>query len=244
MYTIQRTGSATAAAGQLRDLVGKQVPLIVAKALTFTAQKGQESVLAEMKRTFQGGASPYTLGSTRIVPATPQNLAAQVAVKNITTRGGTLPETYLFPEVFGGTRHEKRFEKALRFAGLLNPGERAVTSIYFDQVDAQGNIPAATLRNILRDLQVLQKGGKTLAAPRRKKGASGAKVGYFAGPVGKKGARGVWRREGRTIEPVLIFTSKQPTYRSRLNFEGTVAEAAQEFFEPIFQRLLAKAQAA
>lgn len=243
MYTIQSTGSATAAAAQLRGLVRDQVPLILAKTLTFVAQKGQASVLEEMKRVFAGGASAYTLGSTRIVPATLKSLASQVAVKNVSTRGGTLPESYLFPEVFGGTRNEKRFERALRYGGVLNPGERAVTSIYYDALDAQGNIPAGTLRTILRDLQVLQKGGKLVPKTRAKRGASGARVSYFAGPAGKNGVRGIWRREGRTITPVVVFTTKAPQYRTRLLFDDIVERTALAEFEPTFQRLLAKAQA-
>ena len=100
------------------------VPQVVAKALTFTVQKAQSAVVGQMPKVFAGGATRYTLQATRIEPATAQDLSARLAVKDRTSNNGTLPEDFLFPQVFGGARKEKRFERAMRYAGLLQGRER------------------------------------------------------------------------------------------------------------------------
>lgn len=226
MLTVKRSGSGAAIARDMRDLVDRRAPLALAKTLTFVTQKAQRAIVDTMPKVFQGGASRYTLNSTRIEPATVDKLMARVAVKDRTTNGGIVPENFLFPSVRGGGRREKRFEKALRLEGLLQAGERALPGAAAT-LDAQGNFKVSELRKLLRAVRGNKRGD------------------VFVGrPGGAKGERGIYRRKGRqsdgtkTVEPLLIFTTRQPRYSKRFDFEGLARDVAVREFEPTFRRLL------
>ena len=239
MFTVKRTGQAPAeAAIEVRELVRVQFPLATAKALTFTVQKAQKRIREEMPRVFEGGATPYTLNSTRIVPATPEKLSALLAVKDAATNNGTRPEDYLFPQVYGGPRNEKRFERAMRFAGLLQGNERAVLG-QEAPVDAFGNLKRGEIQRILTATRsAFDKYQRKSASPRSRKNAK--KAPYFAARIGKRW--GVWKRDGADARPILIFVSKRPSYRPRLDFEGITRETAEREFAPALARLLQKAR--
>ena len=184
MYTVTRTGSASSMAAALRAVPAVAVPLAAAKALTFTAQKAQQSILQEMSATFKGGATRYTLGSTRIESATPETLTARVAVKDRTSGAGNLPQDYLFPEVYSGQRKEKRFERALRYAGILQANERAMPGKEAP-LDAFGNIGSAEIKKILNATRsagdVYQRKGTKRAIGQQKRPN---RQGYFAAQLG------------------------------------------------------------
>jgi hypothetical protein len=238
MYTVIRTGSAKAAGAELRALVSTAVPQVLAKALTFTAQRAQADILAEMPRVFEGGATAYTLNSTRIEPASAASLSARVAVKDQSTRGGTLPEDYLFPQVYAGTRKEKRFERAMRYAGLLRQGERAVIG-RDAPVDRFGNLRRSELEGILQAVGARYEATRT-GAGRARPVKAPKKTPYFAAQRGR--ITGVFKRlPDRKLLPVLILTTRQPRYSKTLDFEGLALRAAQREFQPIFNRLMAKA---
>lgn len=233
MLSVSRSGPTLAAiAAQVRDIPARVIPYAASTAATKSAQAAQRSIVAAMPRVFDR-PTPFVLGSTRVVPSTVQTLAARVAVKDFPPSGGVAPQSPLLPEVEGGVRSEKRIERALRYAGILQAKERVVFG-QGAELDSYGNLSGATVRGLLRDVQALQRGGKLVAARHGKKGASGNRVAYFAGPVGRKGTRGIWRREGRTVLPILIFTTARPTYRSRLDFTGIAEEAARATFADAF----------
>lgn len=216
------------------------MPQVVAKSLTFVAQAAQRAILAELPRVFDGGATRYTLNSTRIEPATVEKLSARVAVKDRTTNNGTLPEDYLFPQVFGGARKEKRFERAMRYAGLLQGNERAVLGDGAP-VDSFGNLKRGEIQKILTATRSAFDPAQRKSASTRSQ-RSAKKAPYFAARIGK--TWGVWRRIGKEgeIEPILIFVTKQPRYAPRLDFEGIARTTTQREFPAIFSRLLAKAK--
>lgn len=234
MYTVTRTGSARQIGAEIRAIAATQVPLVTAKALTFTIQRAQKDIVDAMPSVFAGGATRYTLGGTRIETATPQKLSARVAVKDQASSGANLPDNYLFPEVFGGARKEKRFERALRYAGILKAGERAIIG-RDAPVDAYGNLPRREIEAILGATNA------RFAGTRKKKvKARARKSPYFAAQLGK--VSGVFRRQadGSTL-PIVIFTARQPQYRQKLDFEGIARTAAERDFQAIFNRLLLKA---
>lgn len=257
MYSVRKSPtSARNAAVEMRSLVGDTVPLVTAKALTFTVQRAQADIKAEMPRVFDRGATPYTLNATRIETATPSNLVARVAVKDRSSNNGTLPEDYLLPQVDGGRRKEKRFERNLRYAGVLAPGQRAVLgrSVPGNLLTPQGNLKRGEIQRILTAT-------RTAFDPAQRKSGSGRSrknarnAPYFVGGLDrvsivggevsvKKGAMapGVYRREpGGGIVPVLVFVRKPPSYRPRLDFEGIARRTAEREFTRTFQRLLAAA---
>ena len=238
MYTVTRTGRIADIVRDMGALVHSTVPLVTAKALTFTAQAAQRSIKADMARTFAGGATAYTLNSMRVDTATPQKLAARVAVKDQSTNGGTLPQDYLFPEVFGGARKEKRFERALRYAGIMAAGERAVVA-RGQAVDAHGNMPRGELARIIA-------AAKGASAPRRSARSKAAAPRALKKPYVQlrgRGVAGIWKRDAAGLHAVMIFVAKPPSYRKRLDFAAIAAATAAADFEPTFRRLLAKATA-
>lgn len=240
MISVTRSGPSAKSAGvELRAQV-REVPTVVAKALTFVAQSAQKSILAEMPRVFAGGATPYTLNSTRVEPATAERLFARVSVKDRTTNNGTLPEDYLLPQVVGGGRKEKRFERAMRYAGILQGRERAVLG-EGAPVDKFGNLKRGEIQRILTATRsAFDPYQRKTDSARSRRNAK--KAPYFAGRIGR--TLGVWKRIGNQgeIEPILIFVTKQPTYRPRLDFEGIARATAQREFEPTFRRVLRAAR--
>ena len=258
MFTVTRTGRAQDIAAEIRAVPTVAVPKAAAKALTFTAQAAQKSIVAAMGSTFKGGATRYTLNSTRIEPATVEDLSARVAVKDRTTNNGTLPEDYLYPQVYGGQRKEKRMERNLRYAGILAAGKRAVLGkdTPANLVDSFGNLKYGEIQRILTAVKAsFDRGQNRTDSKRSKRNArnapyfvAGLPGGRFEGgefrEVASRVQPGIYRRVGdRKVVPVLIFVSKKPTYKPRLNFEDIARETAQREFEPIFRRLLAKENA-
>jgi hypothetical protein len=224
----------------MRALVRGEVPQIVAKSLTFAAQASQRAILAELPRVFEGGATRYTLNATRVESATADKLVARVAVKDRTTNNGTLPEDYLFPQVFGGPRKEKRFERAMRYAGLLQGQERAVLG-EGAPVDQFGNLKRGEIQKILTATRSAFDPAQRKANSARSR-RNAKKAPYFAARIGK--TWGVWRRIGTEgeIEPLLIFVTRQPRYARRLDFEGIARDTSVREFPTTFRRLLAKAR--
>lgn len=228
MLNIKRTGSTPGeAAAFLRSVPREIIPYATATALTRTAKLGQADEVAAMRADFDR-PTDYTLNSTFIVPATKDNLQARIGIKN-QAGANTTPEHFLFPEVFGGGRREKRFEAAMRLAGFMQPGERAMPGVQVVR-DANGNVSAGTIRNLLRQA------GKT-----------GGKNKIFAGAAGRNRTRGIWQRDGRSLKPLFIFTAAQPQYKTRYDFQAVADKTARTRFSGEFytavQALLAKGRA-
>lgn len=245
MFTIRSSGSIAQMIAEVRDIPVRVLPYAAATALTRCAQRAaKRDIPAEMRRVFKN-PTPYTLNSLFVKSATKDSLSARVMVKDSVSRG-VVPEKFLSPEVFGGGRNEKGFEKALRFAGLLNPGERVVPARDM-QLDPYGNVPGSRIRSILKALEtsrgganlfkkegrrfVRTKGGKKIIVEKGRYGE-----GIYAGQVGK--TRGIWQRsvsgKVRKTKPMFIFTSKPPIYARRLDFHAIVQKTAEINFKNEF----------
>ncbi len=224
MLTIKSTGSIRDVVESMRAVHGRLVPYAAATALTQTARTAAKvDIPAAMRQAFNN-PRPYTLNSLFVQPARRENLSARVAVKN--TAAGTRPEHFLFPEVEGGPRNTKRFETALRKAGAMRAGERAMPATDLPESQFESG---AFIRALLSRVESGKGAGK------------GARV--FVGAVGRSRTRGVWQASGsgkaRTVKPLFIFTSSQPQYRQRLDFEGVAQKAAERDFPVQFDKALA-----
>jgi hypothetical protein len=248
MLAISRnTPSVTAAVAQLRALPDTLLPVVTAKALTFAVQQAQKAVVQRMRTAFDRPTA-YTLNSTRIVPAKPDALTARLAVKDVAPANGTLPEDYLFPQVYSGARRVKRFERAMRYAGVLSPTGFAILG-KDAPTDAAGNLPRGEMQRILTATRTAFDPAQRRTDSRRsRKNARNAPY-FVAGldnisMVGGEMVRtrrgklqpGVYKRVGRGVLPVLIFTSQAPKYRTRLNFEAIARLEAEREMPAAFQR--------
>lgn len=239
MLTISHSGASIAdVIASVRDVPARIVPYAVSTALTRTAKFAASTALpAEMKKVF---ASPtaYTLNALRIEPATKDKLSARVMVKN--QASGIAPENFLQPEVEGGARKQKRVESALRYAGVLRAGQFAMPGAGLD-LDANGNVKGAEVRTILAALKNI----RAVSSARDRKTGKGLRKGrklandLFVGkPNGGNRPEGIWRREGKRLRSLFIFTNKAPAYAKRLDFSGVVQQVALDRFRPEFEKAL------
>lgn len=237
MLTIRNTtGSIADVIASMRDVPARLVPYAASTALTRTAQIAAKKDLPDAMRAAFINPTPFTLNSLFVKPATKENLSARVMVKDSTSRG-VVPEKFLFPEVAGGSRNEKGFEKALRYAGWLKNGERAIPG-GAAKLDAYGNVSGPTIRSLLA--MIMNAGARSSTRDRSgkklKKGRWLANDIFVGTPNGGNRPAGIWRREGHRIRPLFIFTSKQPLYRARLDFEGIALKCANTNFKIEFNR--------
>ena len=233
MFAVKRSGSSLSElARQVRDVPERIIPYAASTALTRMARESQQAVIKRMPQVFDR-PNAYTLNSLRIVPSTVQTLTAQVAVKDFASGNGTRPEDYLYPSVFGGPRREKRFERALRYNGIITSRERAVLG-QAAPLDVHGNLARGEIQKILTAVRGTITGYQNRSGSSRSR-RNARKAPYFAGRIGAgRGLWGIWRREGRRARPVMIFTERQPNYRRRLDFEGIVRETVEAGFPAAF----------
>ena len=239
MFTIRSSGSIAQMIAEVRGIPARVIPYAASTALTRCAQRAQKVDLpAEMRRVFSN-PTPYAINSLFVVAANKDTLSARVMVKNTAGRG-VVPENFLFPEVAGGGRHEKGFEKALRYRGILKSGERAMPSAYIKK-DKFGNVPGIAIQNILSALDSPDgskarysdhptRGGRYFRSKRYSSGIwAGTRNGLLTGP------RGIWQRKGRhRLDLLFVFTSNPPQYRPLFDFTAVVQKTAEDNFKNEF----------
>lgn len=233
MLNLTRSGSIADVIAEARSVPARVIPYAAAAALTRCAVAGQAEVKRVMPQVFKG-PTRYTLNSTRVVQATKDNLVASVAVKDIAGQGATRPESYLLPGVDGGQRGEKRFERALRYSGAMKRGEYAIPGAAA-KLDAAGNVSRATVNQVLNALKgVKGQQGKKL---QNALFVGAPSVGFGAKRRARPGAQsGIYRREGKRLRPLFIFTNGAPSYRQRLDFDGVVSTVVRARFAAEFDR--------
>lgn len=216
----------------MSDVQRKHAPFAVAMALTKTAQRAQAGVLDVMRQRFDR-PTPYTLNSLRVVPAKKSDTQpfAKVYFKDDAFKG-TPASKFLTPEVYGGARAAKRFERALIGKGLMRSGQFAVPASGA-QLDAYGNVRRAQIVQILSALRAFGEQGymanRTNSKRSQRKGRAAQ---YFVAAM--DGVEGIWQRKqfghGEGIRPVFVFTGGAPHYRVRVPFDKIVENVARARF--------------
>lgn len=252
--TVNRTqGRVADVIAGIRDVPAHRIPYAASTAMTRLAkQVATKDLPNEMQRVFDR-PTRWTLNSLAITPARKDKLSARVFVKDQASSG--IPqEKYLLPQVDGGQRRQKRFERALRYQGLISSGQFVVPALDAE-LDANGNVKGASARRILAALQRVRavssttdrKTGKRLRKGRTLKNEmflGQPSVGFGAARRARAGAKlGIYRREGKRLRMLYRVTNVRPTYRQRLDFEGTVAKVVLDRFEPEFLRVLGEMEA-
>lgn len=222
---------------KLAAVGSRQVPFVVAKALTKTGQIAQRSIKDAMPHTFDR-PTPYTLNSLYLKPATKTNLEALVKIKDESFKG-IAANKWLHAQVAGGVRNLKRSERLLQIKGYLKSGEQIVPGKGV-ALDGYGNIRGGQMSKILGALQANSDPMQNETTASRKRGRSKKrKAEYFVGsPGGGRLPRGVYARTGfafgSAIKPVLIFT-KAGRYRKRFPFHDIVTKVVQRNFDQQLQ---------
>ena len=232
---------------RILDGVAKdQVPFATAKALTGTAQLVKKALITEMSSAFDR-PTPYTLRSLFLSPAKKTKLEARVWLKDDAGKG-TPATKYLLPQIEGGGRRHKRFERALAAVGLLPqgmyvmPGEAA-------KLDAYGNMARGQVVQILSALKAAETySGHTANRTERSAKRKGRRLAeYFVGKPSNAGMpTGIWQRfgfaYGSAVKPVAIFT-RQPQYRVRYKFYDIAEQVIRDEFPLQFREAAATAMA-
>ncbi len=233
----------------LSGIQRRQIPYGTMLALNRTATRVQEAEVNEMRGVFDR-PTPYTLSALRIRKATKANLTAYVEPKNMATKAISA-DKYLAPQILGGSRGQKRFERALIAVGAMPQGYVAVPGSGA-RFDAYGNMSRGQIVQILAYFRAFPEVGyrANMSAAGRGRLARGSRrnMGYsyfVAGPGGSL-PPGIWQRfafsEGHAIRPVLIFV-KSTMYRKRLDFDVVAEKTVEKYFEGDFRLAMMQAAA-
>ncbi|WP_325065248.1 hypothetical protein [Pseudomonas xionganensis] len=241
----------------LDRLEREQLPFAAALALTRTAQEIQKGLRSEIETVFDR-PTRATLNSLYLQPATKEKMEARVWIKDgrSTNAAGNLvgkegqwgkgraASTWLNPQVYGGGRGDKGFEKMLRRKGALGPGQYVVPGEKLG-LDQYGNIGRGNLNKILSGAQLFTQEGYNANATDSVRSRRKGNRRYF---LIRKGSRpiGVAERLGRgqgsrnNIRIVLAFV-RRPTYSQRLDFFGVAEKIAKDQLPVQFELALARA---
>jgi hypothetical protein len=228
------------------DSVGKQAIYATAVALTRTAQDVRTELKAEMRRVFDRPTA-YTLNSLFLSAARRDKLTAEVWVKDDRAGSGVPATRYLLPNITGGQRGMKGFEKALQAHGYMPNGMRAVPASAI-KLDSYGNVPRGTMVQILSQLRVQMTAGYESRASHSKRSKRTVRkqgVVYFALPKAEgKLKPGIYARHtfamGSAVKPMFIFVSRA-SYKDRFQFKRVSEAEAQRAFPRHFETEFSKA---
>lgn len=209
-----------------------QVPFAASRGLNRIADKIKEAEVREIVDVFDR-PTPYTQQrAIRVQYSSKADLTAVVMVSQDMDKG-IPPSKYLAPQISGGTRPLKRFERALQAVGALPAGWRAVPGAAA-KIDAFGNMDRGQIQQILSFFKAFPEAGykANMTDKRRQRLARGTKTklgfSYFVGRPGDRLPLGVWQRvqfaRGSAIRPILIFVPSA-VYSAIFDF-GYVAQNA------------------
>lgn len=237
---------------KLNAIERRNLPFATAQALNRTVEQARDAATQAM-RVFDRPV-PFTLKSVFVKRVTKAQyktgLYAEVFLRDEATKG-TPPVKYLEPEVKGGVRRAKRFERALQAEGIMGPNEWAVPSRLL-RLDRFGNVSAGTITSILSQLEASPDNLQNVTRRSKQRLRKQGKRLYFTPRPGSKLKPGVYVRTGRRpksggdprgARPVLMFVDDAPTYRKRYQFFEIVTKVHSRRFASIFHAELAKAVA-
>ncbi len=232
---------------QMPALAGmeKQVQFATVVALNRAAYAGAEATKDEMRKVFNSPTS-WVLGGVRYVKARKDRLYSQVDFDFWGNKQQVTVEQVMKAEVYGGQRAAKRFESALRYAGVLPAGQYVVPG-EAAKLDANGNMQAGQIVQIIAWFKGFQEQGykanmtdktkRRLGKDNKRTGAKG-----FQYVLIRRGNRsglhpGIYQKFtfalGSSLKPVMIFVASA-NYRKRLDFYGIAAKAAGQELERAF----------
>jgi len=211
-----------------------QVPFATASALTATANEVRTEQLDVMATVFDR-PTPYTLRSLQVRPATKQLLNADVGFKEAPRSS----KHYLLPQVEGGGRPHKPFEKWLIRKGVMASSEYAVPASGL-RLNAYGNVSPGIITQILSQLSAGPDAMQWETSKSRKR-AGPARSRYFIPKAGGNLRRGIWRRTGKgKVEPVFVFVANVG-YQARFAFYDISQRVSERAFPRQFKTALEQA---
>ncbi|MDD5774360.1 MAG: hypothetical protein PHS64_00280 [Candidatus Omnitrophica bacterium] len=244
---------------RLDALAASQIPYAQKQTLNrLAAEEVKPAIVETMKKVFDR-PTPYTLNSLYVKYATKQRLESVVYLKDESFKG-TPATKYLSPQIEGGARQLKRFERALQNAGAL-PANTYITPGPDCPLDIYGNIPNGLIIQILSYFRAFGEQGyrANITEKRREKLARGTKKArgyrYFIsrGPGTETLAgnpqhlqAGIYKSTsfawGSAVQLIFMFI-KPPKYKKRLPYYEIAQQIIDAKWQPIFAEELRRATA-
>lgn len=235
------------------DRLGGNARSAAREALNRSADDASAAMSLEIDRAFDRPVN-FTRKSLRVYYANTSNLVVRLWFRQ---RSQDEDKLWAFPQIVGGKRELKPFEKRLRAIGVLPQGWLAVPG-RGATLDAYGNMDGGEISRILNVLGAYTESGFNKAnintRKRLAKGVQGKKkfrygFEYITIPIGGlRGRRllpGVYKRVktgfGSSLVPMLIFI-RSATYKPLLRFERVVRDEFANKMQPNFQRALKSIQ--
>lgn len=222
----------------LNDVEHDRLPSIIRNALNDTARDAATDVKKEMDVVFDR-PTPYAKRGVIYDKATRENLQAAVVVTGDRTKGGLPATAFLGPQIEGGLRSHKAFERQLIQRGHMLKSEVAVPARE-TPLDRYGNVTQGFLNRVMADLQIDYRGAgatRVRSDASLKRNTNYQKARYFVPERGRHLHPGVWERKPgtRDIKPVLMFV-KSESYTVRLKLLEIVERRAVADLQKNFTR--------
>ena len=230
MIRIEATPKLQELSRAFRELEQKQLPYAFALAATRTGQRVQNAARSALSQDLDD-PTRTTLSSLFLKPATKAKPEARVWFKD-SFFSGIPADQYLRPQVHGGKRKHKRFEKALIARGLMKSSQYAIPRP--DVLDSNGNVKGSQVMRILSGLGAAEtvSGVQANATSSRRSKAKNNKR-FFVATIGK--ATGVWERKqsafGSGVKLWFLFVDSEPAYQVRYDFFRIAEDTMAKWYE-------------
>jgi hypothetical protein len=222
----------------LRDVERNRMPSVIRNTLNDTVKTGRIEVQTEMDRVFDR-PTPYAKRGVVYDAATKENLRAAVVVTGDRTKGGLPATAFLGPQIEGGYRTHKAFERQLIHRGAMQKSEVAVPARDTPR-DRHGNMTQGYINRFMADLQIDYRGAgatrvRSDASVKRNKNYRSAR--FFVPKRGGQLFPGIWERNPGTggIKPVVLFLRSEG-YRIRLRLREVVERHVDTVLPMNFER--------
>ena len=206
-------------------------------ALNDTAFDAKKRLAEHAKRVFKTPRNVTINAGFVFDRASAENLRARFGLKDFLPKG-TAPDVYLRPQIYGGTRAQKRFEKTIirKFPSFGKTTYFVPATQNKEFLDKTGDLRGSVVTQMLSHLQAFGEQGYkgNIKNPKRAL--------YF--PVIHRGdygmlAPGIYKRDAigsENFKAVVYAVKRQPQYRKRFFYFETVEKAARMTFPVSFSR--------
>lgn len=216
-----------------------------ARGITKTGQEVVKTLVLEERRVFKQPITFYALNAFRSTVATSARPSSTIELK----KDPQYRQHPLTPQVLGGTRPTKRFERALAANGAMPPGMYAVP---LRAALTNGRVTKGLIQQVLAQAKSqlkasgafgpVKKGDKkTLRRSREAQGRAGGQFVFVSQPRGRL-KPGVYLAQGRDFGAALGFGRtgslvplfryvRSVTYQQRLDFFGIAERIIEQRLE-------------
>ncbi len=203
----------------------KEIPSAIRNTLNDLAFDTRMRMVREIQKIFDK-PTPIVQRLPRVERASKQKLEANLYLAEFS--GGQTnrkaASRAIVPHMTGqpNTRLKKGLEYRLMKQGRITAGEWMMPS-KFVPLDSYGNVSGPETSRMLADIgaydQYAGDAANTKIAKLAKRGGAGRYIWVRRKGLTKSGARGIYKKVGTKLVPMMIVVSKTPTYAKRFRWE-------------------------